>query len=123
MCVFLLLSFSLSGSVSVSLSLSLSLSLAGAYRCHLLPLASTTRAEKGAKDVRIAGYGDKRQITAIAATTMDGQTLPLQVSASASASDSDSNSNSDSDYPQVILQGKTKGCYKDVADKLSETAW
>ena len=87
----------------------------------MLPLASTTRAEKGAKDVRIAGYGDKRQITAIAATTMDGQTLPLQVSASASASDS--NSNSDSDYPQVILQGKTKGCYKDVADKLSETAW
>jgi len=49
----------------------------------MLPLASTTRAEKGAKDVHIAGYGDKRQITAITATTMDGQTLPLQVSASA----------------------------------------
>lgn len=35
--------------------------------------------KKGAKDVSVAGFGDKRQITANPATTAAGGNLPLQV--------------------------------------------
>lgn len=38
-----------------------------------------TMASKGAKLVEIAGYGDKRQITATFAATMSGEFLPMQL--------------------------------------------
>jgi hypothetical protein len=49
--------------------------------CHILPISDITRAEKGARDVSCQGKDDKRQLTAVTATSMSGTMLPLQVGA------------------------------------------
>jgi hypothetical protein len=46
---------------------------------HLVPAGSRTYETKGSKQVPIAGMDDKRQITAVVASSLDGQLLPLQL--------------------------------------------
>lgn len=50
----------------------------------LVPSPQYTRAPKGALDVTVNGYGEKRQITVTPSNTADGKSLPLQVRVSAS---------------------------------------
>jgi hypothetical protein len=45
----------------------------------LIPSPQYTRAPKGAKDVSVNGYGEKRQITVTPSNSADGRSLPLQV--------------------------------------------
>ena len=44
-----------------------------------VPAPNYTWAPKGAKDVSVNGFGEKRQITATPATSAAGDNLPLQV--------------------------------------------
>jgi hypothetical protein len=55
---------------------------------HLAPFSQFTYDENGAKSVRVIAAEDKRQITAVLASSMDGEMLPLQ----------------------LIFQGKTPAC-------------
>lgn len=55
----------------------------------VVPVSNWTLAERGSKDVSIMGIDDKRQITAVVASTPAGQLLP----------------------PQLIYQGKTTQCH------------
>jgi hypothetical protein len=45
----------------------------------IVPSPQYTRAPKGAVDVSVNGYGEKRQITVTLSNTADGESLPLQV--------------------------------------------
>lgn len=56
---------------------------------HFSPSSTRTYAERGSRTVAIAGAEDKRQITAVIGSTLDGQLLPLQ----------------------LIFQGKTDACH------------
>lgn len=55
----------------------------------VVPVSNWTLAERGSKDVSTMGIDDKRQITAVVASTPNGQLLPLQ----------------------VLYQGKTSQCH------------
>ena len=57
-----------------------------------VPVGDWTMAKKGSKSVPIFGLGDKRQITAVFASTLSGMFLP----------------------PQLIYEGKTKACLPKV---------
>lgn len=59
---------------------------------HYVPVSNWTLAEEGSKRVAIAGADDKRQITAVFASTKSGKFLP----------------------PQIIYAGKTKKCLPSV---------
>jgi hypothetical protein len=59
---------------------------------HLVPSDTHTYEVKGAKDVKVIGADDKRQITACIASSLHGDLLPLQ----------------------LIFQGKTNACHPDV---------
>jgi DDE superfamily endonuclease len=61
---------------------------------HLVPADSHTYAEKGSKEVSVIGAEDKRQITVVVASSMDGNLLPLQ----------------------LIFQGKTAACHPSSTD-------
>ena len=58
---------------------------------HLVPADTYTYEVKGAKDVKVIGADDKRQITACIASSLHGDLLPLQ----------------------LIFQGKTTACHPD----------
>lgn len=45
---------------------------------HLIPASSRTH-EKGARTVAVAGADDKRQITVVVGSALDGSLLPLQL--------------------------------------------
>ncbi len=59
---------------------------------HLVPASNRSFAVKGAQQVAIRFYKDKRQITALLAAAADGTLLP----------------------EQLIFQGKTKACHPKV---------
>jgi len=59
---------------------------------HLVPSDTHTFEVKAAKDVKVIGADDKRQITACIASSLHGDLLPLQ----------------------LIFQGKTAACHPDV---------
>lgn len=46
---------------------------------HLVPNSKRTYEKKGLEDVKILGEGDKRQITAVMGSCLDGALLPLQL--------------------------------------------
>src|ERR1700728_5034111 len=56
---------------------------------HLAPVDNRTYESRGAKDVRLIGAEDKRQITVCIASSLDGDMLP----------------------PQLIFQGTTVQCH------------
>lgn len=58
----------------------------------MIPTSDWTMAEKGSKQVKVIGMGDKRQITALLGATLSGYSLP----------------------PQLIYTGKTDLCHPKV---------
>ena len=55
----------------------------------LLPTGEWTSAKEGSKHVVVAGFGDKRQVTRVFCSTMEGEFLP----------------------PQILYEGRTERCH------------
>src|SRR4051812_14598868 len=65
---------------------------------HLCPSDKFTYAAAGSKSVSVIGAEDKRQITAVVASSLSGDLLPLQ----------------------LIFQGKTDACHPPLTDAVRD---